>query len=98
MKFKTKQQRLQATVGAYRDLIGRPFTMEEVSAWAIANNLYPTPKRGDPDPICEAWEFFLDEAVKAWPRGRDNKLAAWAEEAIAAMDRDKTPLAATRER
>ncbi len=87
LKYKTKQQRLVAVVDAYRRLVNRPVTMDEVSSWAMTCGLYPTPKRGDTVAACEAFEKALDEAVKAWPRGRDENLYQQATDAVAAMSR-----------
>lgn len=66
MKFKTKAERLQAVIDAYTTHVKQgPFTIEEIATWAEAKSLYPTPVRGDPPEICEAWETLLQEAIDA---------------------------------
>lgn len=64
MKYRTKQQRLVALVDAYTMHRAASFTTAEVSNWAIANGLWPVPKRGDAEAICRMWESRLQEALE----------------------------------
>lgn len=64
MKYRTKAQRLQAVINAYTTHVKTgPFTIDEIANWAESNKLYPTPVRGDPPELCEAWETLLQEAI-----------------------------------
>lgn len=63
MKYKTKQARLIAITDAYCKLHGKTsFTTDEVAEWALAQALWPVPKRGAPAAICLAWERQLESA------------------------------------
>ena len=63
MKYLTKYQRLVAITDAWCEQYGKSsFTTIEVSDWALAENLSPVPKCGDPREFCLAWESRLDHA------------------------------------
>jgi hypothetical protein len=65
MKYKTKQQRLGAIIDAYRSKCNKSmFTTDEVATWAISEGLWPTPKRGDPEALCDEWERRLEEKTQ----------------------------------
>lgn len=60
MKYHTKGQRLVALTETWTKMHGATtFTTTEVATWAIANGLWPVPKRGDPEELCRAWESRL---------------------------------------
>lgn len=68
MRYKTKRARLIAITDAYCKLHGKTsFTTDEVAEWALAQNLWPVPKRGDPKAICWAWEHLLVTATREQP-------------------------------
>jgi hypothetical protein len=62
MKFRSKKERLQAIIAAYQLHRPGPFTMNALAEWALANHLYPVPKRGDPVIVCRQWEAGLEMA------------------------------------
>lgn len=64
-KYRTKQDRLLACFRAYRDLVGRAVTIEEVSRWAIQHDLYPTPDRYAKSAEAIVWEERLAAAIAA---------------------------------
>ena len=60
MRYKTKQKRLMAITAAHCKLHRKSsFAVDEVVEWALANALWPVPKRGDPEGICLGWEKRL---------------------------------------
>lgn len=64
MKYLTKQKRLVAIFEAYCAKFKKTAaTTEEVSVWALGNKLYPCPRKGDADDVCEAWERRLEKAT-----------------------------------
>ena len=64
MKYRAKRARLIAITDAYCKLHGKTsFTTDEVAEWALAQNLWPVPKRGHPEAICSAWERQLEKAT-----------------------------------
>ena len=66
MKYTTKQQRMIAVFDAYQAVSNRSAcTMAEVATWAIGNGLYPAPKRGDTDDVCEQWERTLEAVLSS---------------------------------
>lgn len=65
--MKSQNACLLAIADAYAELVGgRAITMEEVSEWALARGLVPTPKRGG-QPI--EFEFFEARLSIAKSRG-----------------------------
>jgi len=60
--MKTQNQCYCAIADAYRDLVGRAFTMEEVAEWALGRHLMPTPKRGAPQLAFDDFERRLQLA------------------------------------
>jgi hypothetical protein len=65
MKYKTKQRRCIAITDAYRKVFN--VTMIETTAvaeWAISQELWPVPNRGDPEDLCEEWERRLAQAER----------------------------------
>ena len=63
MRYKTKRKRLMAIADTYCKLHKKTsFTTDEVAEWALAQSLWPVPKRGDPAVICLAWERQLERA------------------------------------
>jgi hypothetical protein len=68
MNYPTKQKRLVAIFDAYCKRFAKTgATMDEVSEWALSEGLYPCPKRGDPENICNAWETKLKDATMRKP-------------------------------
>lgn len=59
------QQRLEMIIALFRDLVGRPFTTDELATWSIEKRLYPVPMRGSSTRAdVVAWEARYDQ-VKA---------------------------------
>lgn len=66
MKYRTKKSRLLAVADAYRAARNvSAVNLDDVAAWAIANDLYPVPQRGDDLAACEAWERKLADVISA---------------------------------
>lgn len=64
MKYPTKQKRMVAIFDAYLKRFNKTSaTADEVAAWACEKKLYPCPRRGDPERLCELWETLLELAV-----------------------------------
>lgn len=64
LEYLTKQKRLVALVEAYLKRTGKTsVTMNEVSEWAIENDLYPVPTRSDDFWVCFNWETDLHRAT-----------------------------------
>ena len=63
MEYETKKERLIAITDAYRKAFDKSMlTAEEVAAWAVGNYLWPVPRRGDPEALCDEWERRLKKA------------------------------------
>lgn len=65
MKYRTKQKRLIAIADAWMERHGKTaFEISVVSEWAIANDLWPVPTRGDSLEMCLEWEGRLERAPR----------------------------------
>lgn len=74
MKYETKQKRLVAIFEGYRRATNKTLvTTQEVAEWAMSQELWPVPRRGDPDPICENWELRLNQAIMAAPAASERR-------------------------
>lgn len=62
-KYKTKQDRLLACFRAYRDLVRRGVTIDEVARWAVKHDLYPPPDRYAKSAEAIRWEEKLAAAI-----------------------------------
>jgi hypothetical protein len=62
--MKTQRECLLAIFDAYRALVSRPVTMDEVSEWSTARELYPVPNRGELPHCFEVWGMRLKAAIE----------------------------------
>lgn len=60
--MKTKQARVSAIIAAYQSHFPGPFTMDALTEWTLAHDLWPVPKRGCSDEEAAAWAAKLAKA------------------------------------
>jgi hypothetical protein len=65
-KRPTKNARLLMIFDAYRDLVKRPCTTQEVAEWAMVSGLYPVPAFRCTNEEAATWEQRLASVKAAW--------------------------------
>lgn len=72
MKFKSKNERLQALAEAWQLVYGRTqFTATEVAEWGRKQGLYPVPRRAHPPEQHRKWEERLAKVLERARKERD---------------------------